>query len=147
MRGHAPTHAGGQSMDPHPQVAVPTRYFVGLDAHLAYVSVAVVTRAGEPVLEQRFPVRAPEQLVAALQAFRTPTTEVHAVVETCPFWAWLFDLLSPAGIQMHLAHARELRAIATSHRKTDEREARLFARMLAAGLIPLAESPPPPAPN
>jgi transposase len=124
-------------MEPHSHVAVPTRYFVGLDAHLAYVSVAVVTRAGEPLLEQRIPVGAPAQLLTALGGFVTPTTEVHAVVETCPFWAWLFDLLSPAGIHMHLAHARELRAIATSHRKTDERDARLLARMLAAGLIPV----------
>jgi len=123
-------------MDPHAQVAAPTRYFVGLDAHLAYVSIAVVTRAGELVLEQRIPVRAPEQLVEALRAYLTPTSEVHAVVETCPFWAWLFDLLSPVGIHMHLAHAQELRAIASSHRKTDERDARLLARMLAAGLIP-----------
>ena len=111
-------------------------YFAGLDAHLRYVTVAVVTRAGVPVLERRIGVRHPERLVAALTPFHTAAAPLGAVVESCPFWAWLFDLLEPVGIQMQLAHARELRAIATSHRKTDERDAMLLARMLAAGLIP-----------
>ena len=120
-------------MDTHAQ---PAPYFAGLDAHLAYVTVAVVTRGGEPVLEQRIAVTHPERLVAALAPFHSAERPLAAVVETCPFWAWLFDLLEPAGIRMCVAHARELRAIATSHRKTDERDALLLARMLAAGLIP-----------
>jgi transposase len=120
-----------------------TQYFAGLDAHLAYVSVAVVTRAGEPVLERRISARHPEHLVATLAPFHGAGCQLDAVVETCPFWAWLFDLLEPEGIHMHLAHARELRAIASSHRKTDERDALLLARMLAAGLVPavVARSP------
>lgn len=113
-----------------------TRYFAGLDAHLAYVSVAIVTRAGEVVLERRISTRQPEQLLAALAPYHTASEPLEAVVETCPFWPWLYELLEPAGVRMHLAHAKELRAIATSHRKTDERDAVLLARMLAAGLIP-----------
>ena len=114
----------------------PSPYFAGLDAHLAYVSVAVVNRAGEVVTEAKISAKHPERLVAALAPYQAPGCPLEAVVETCPFWAWLFDLLTPAGIRLHLAHARELRAIAESDRKTDERDALLLARMLAAGLIP-----------
>jgi transposase len=121
---------------PYTQPLPQPRYFAGLDVHLAYVSVAVVTRAGEVILEQRVDARRPEALLAALAPYHTPEVPLEAVVETCPFWPWLYELLEPAGVRMHLAHAKELRAIATSHRKTDERDAVLLARMLAAGLIP-----------
>lgn len=115
-----------------------TQYFAGLDAHVAYVSVAVVTRAGEALVEQRVSTRRPDALLAALAPYHVTAVPLEAVVETCPFWPWIYEVLESAGIRMHLAHARELRAIATSHRKTDERDALLLARMLAAGLIPEA---------
>ena len=114
-------------------------YFAGLDAHVAYVQVAVVDKQGQLCLEQRIRTTTPEALTAALAPFRPLT----AVVETSPFWAWVYDLLTPTGVTVAVAHARALRAIATSHRKTDEGDARLLARMLAAGLIPAvyAKSP------
>jgi transposase len=107
-------------------------YYAGLDAHLAYVTVTVVDKSGTVRLERRVPSRSPELLVKTLQRF----TPIEAVVETCPFWPWIYDLLTPLGIRVHVAHARELRAIAASHRKTDERDATLLARMLATRLIP-----------
>ena len=104
------------------------QYFAGLDAHLAYVTVGIVDRGGQPVLLRQVSTKHPEEL-RQLLADHQP---VEAVVETCPFWAWIYDLLTPAGIPVQVAHAKELRAIATSHRKTDERDALLLARMLAA---------------
>src|SRR2546428_14136667 len=62
----------------------------------------------------------------------------HDRVETCPFWPWLYALLVPAGIGFHLAHAKQLRAIAAAPQKSDAVDARLLARMLLAGLIPEA---------
>lgn len=107
-------------------------YFAGLDAHLAYVTVGIVDRGGELVTMRQVSTDQPAELRTLLEAHRP----IQAVVETCPFWAWIYDLLTPAGIPVQVAHAKELRAIATSHRKTDERDALLLARMLAAGLIP-----------
>jgi transposase len=60
------------------------------------------------------------------------------VVETCPFWPWLYDALVPQGMRFRLAHAQELEAIARAARKSDQRDARLLARMLAGDLIPAA---------
>src|SRR6059036_1872360 len=112
----------------------PVMYFAGLDAHLKYVTVAVLDRLGALVLETTVPTREPERLLAVLAPFRP----LEIVVETCPFWPWLYDLLVPAGIGFHLAHAKRLRAIATAPQKNDRVDARLLARMLLSGLIPEA---------
>src|SRR6266496_1110716 len=109
-------------------------YFAGLDAHLKYVTVAVLDRLGTIVLETTVSTREPERLLAVLAPFRP----LEVVVETCPFWPWLYDLLVPAGIGFHLAHAKRLRAIATAPQKNDRVDARLLARMLLSGLIPEA---------
>lgn len=109
-------------------------YFGGIDAHLRYLSLAVVDQGGSPVLEQTVSTREPERLLGLLATFQP----IEVVVETCQFWPWIHDLLLPTGIRFHLAHAKELRAIAGSKRKTDSIDALLLARMLAAGLIPEA---------
>lgn len=109
-------------------------YFAGIDAHLSYVSLAVLDRFGSLALKARISTRDPERLLEALAPFRP----LDVVVETCPFWPWIHDLLVPAGIRFHLAHAKELRAIATAPQKTDAVDAELLARMLLSGLIPEA---------
>ena len=107
-------------------------YFGGLDAHLTYLTIAVVDRAGDVALQERVATAEPTRLLEVLAPYRP----LEVVVETCPFWPWIHDLVVAAGIGFHLAHAKELEAIATSARKTDAGDAVLLARMLAAGLIP-----------
>lgn len=107
-------------------------YYAGIDAHLKYLSIAVVDHTGKVVSETRVSTTQTAALIAALEPYRP----LEAVVETCPFWPWIYDVLVPTGIGFHLAHAKELEAIAHSNRKTDERDALLLARMLSAGLIP-----------
>ncbi len=109
-------------------------YFGGIAAHLKYVSVAVLDRLSQVALETTVPTRDPARLLATLEPFRP----LKVVVETCPFWPWLYDLLVPAGIGFHLAHAKQLRAIAAAPQKNDAVDARLLARMLLSGLIPEA---------
>src|SRR3989441_9699319 len=67
----------------------PVMYFSGLDAHLRYVTVAVLDRLGGVALETTVPTREPDRLLAVLAPFRP----LEVVVETCPFWPWLYDLL------------------------------------------------------
>jgi transposase len=108
------------------------QYFAGIDAHLASLQVAVLSRHGVPVLETRVSTKDPARLLETLAPFRP----LDVVVETCPVWPWIYDLLVPEGIHFHLAHAKALRLIAQSARKTDEHDAMVLARMLATGLIP-----------
>ena len=79
----------------------------------------MLDRLGTLVLETTVPTREPERLLAVLAPFRP----LEVVVETCPFWPWLYDLLVPAGIRFHLAHAKRLRAIATAPQKNDRVDA------------------------
>jgi transposase len=113
-------------------------YYAGLDAHQAHVVVAIVDKQGTVAHEARVATSEPAQLIEALAPYHTTTHPLAAVVESCPFWPWLYDVLVPRGIVFHLAHAQELEAIAKAARKSDQRDARLLARMLAGGLIPEA---------
>src|SRR5437899_12940228 len=84
----------------------PVMYFSGLDAHLRYVTVAVLDRLGGVALETTVPTRQPDRLLAVLAPFRPP----EVVVATCPLWPWLYDLRVPAGIGLPLPPAKRLPA-------------------------------------
>ena len=118
-------------------------YYAGLDAHHTYVVVAVVDKQGTVVHQASVRTTEPARLVDTLAPYHSATHPLAVVVETCPFWPWLYDLLVPCGIAFQLAHAQELEAIAKAARKSDQRDARLLARMLAGGLIPAAYAKPP----
>ena len=107
-------------------------YYGGIDAHRSYLTVAIMDKEGNVVHEcKRVPIGG-EPLLEVLEGFRP----LEVVVETCPFWPWIHDVLEPTEIGFHLAYAKELEAIAKAETKTDSVDARLLARMLAANLIP-----------
>lgn len=120
------------------QLAPQPAYFAGLDAHQEYVVIAVVDKTGTLVHEGRVRSGERAQLVDTLAPFHSPGVPLTVVVESSPFWPWLYDTLVVCGIRFQLAHAQELEAIARSARKSDQRDARLLARMLAGDLIPPA---------
>ncbi|MCH7491375.1 MAG: IS110 family transposase, partial [Gemmatimonadetes bacterium] len=51
---------------------------------------------------------------------------------------WLADLLDELGVELILAHATRLKAIAAAKVKTDRLDSDLLAQLLRAGLIPVA---------
>ena len=108
-------------------------FFAGIDAHTRYLVVVIINKTGERVLgPTRVKVGEPKRLLELLAPYRP----LDAVMETSSSWPWLHELLSGAGIQFVLAHARRLRAIAEANYKRDEIDAELLARMRLAGLIP-----------
>ena len=116
-------------------------HYAGIDAHKNYLTVAIVDNQGELLRERkRVPIGDGEPLVAALEGPRP----MEAVVETCPFWPWIHDVIEGATeVGFHLAHASRLEAIAKAETKTDSVDARLLARMLGAGLVPEVYPKPP----
>lgn len=116
-------------------------HYAGIDAHKNYLTIAIVDNQDELVREEdRVPVGDGEPLVAALEGPRP----MEAVVETCPFWPWIHDVIGEATeVGFHLAHASRLEAIAASKNKTDSVDAELLARMLSAGLVPEVYPKPP----
>ena len=116
-------------------------HYAGIDAHKNYLTIAIVDNQGELIREEgRVPVGDGEPLLAALEGPRP----MEAVVETCPFWPWIHDVIGEeTEVGFHLAHASRLEAIATSKNKTDSVDAELLARMLSAGLVPEVYPKPP----
>ena len=99
-------------------------FVAGIDAHTTYVMIAIVDHSGNSVHgPARIPNAEADRLVRLLEDHKP----VEVVVETCPSWPWLFDLVERPGI---------LTAIADSTYKRDEVDAELLARMRLAGLIP-----------
>jgi transposase len=108
-------------------------YYAGIDAHRSYLTVAIVDERGELVQERkRVPVGDGSPLLEALEGYRP----LEVVVETCPFWPWIYDTLEPTEVGFHLAHASRLGAIAKAEVKTDQLDARMLARLLSVGLVP-----------
>ena len=114
-------------------------YYGGIDAHKTYLTLAVVDKNGEVVhRRKRVPIGDGEALLEEVQDFRP----LKVVVETCPFWPWIHDLVAETDIEFQLAHASRLEAIARARKKTDSVDAELLARMLQGQLIPEAYPKP-----
>jgi transposase len=109
-------------------------FHAGIDAHAQYLRVAVLDKDGVVVADGTVKTQEPQ----AIKEFLKPFRPLRAVVESCAFWPWIRDQLSDNGVQFQLAHAKELRAIASHAQKNDAVDAHLLARMSLAGLIPPA---------
>jgi transposase len=109
-------------------------FYAGIDAHAQYLQVVVLDKHGAVAVAGKVTAKDP----AAVSAFLVGYRPLQVVVETSPFWPWLRDALEGEAVTFHLAHARELRAIAQHAQKNDAVDAHLLARMLLAGLIPPA---------
>jgi transposase len=107
----------------------------GIDKHKDNCFIVTVNDQGTIVREARV-----KNTVAALTAyFQSFGKEEHrAVVESTTGWYWLDDLLTSLGIELILAHAKYLKAIAYAKVKTDKVDARTMAQLLRMDYIPRA---------
>jgi transposase len=112
-------------------------FYAGIDAHAKYLQVAVLDNYGRELGGATISTADPSAIAEYLAVYRP----LQVVVESCPFWPWLRDRLERPGVRFHLAHAKELRAIAQHAQKNDQIDAALLARMLFARLIPPAHAP------
>jgi hypothetical protein len=68
-------------------------YYAGIDAHIRYLRITVLDKHGNVELETTVSAEEPEQLKRALARYRP----LAAVVETCPSWPWIHDVLVAEG--------------------------------------------------
>jgi len=109
-------------------------FYSGIDQHKATSVITTLTATGEQVAQVTLPNHRPV-LRQYFQRFPGPH---QAVVEATGRWYWLRDLLVPAGIELQLAHAKLLKAIAYAKVKTDAVDSVTLAQLLRGGLIPPA---------
>lgn len=109
-------------------------YFTGIDQHRLSSVLTTLTETGERVAQ----VTLPNDRRLLTEYFAQFAGPHQAVVEATGRWYWLRDLLGRQGIDLHLAHAKFLKAIAYAKVKTDAIDSDTLAQLLRTGLIPEA---------
>lgn len=108
-------------------------YFTGLDLHKRSITATTLDAAGTVVATAKMPCR-PKALLAY---FAQQPGEHAATVECTSGWYWVRDALGET-VDLHLAHAKGVKAIAAAKVKTDSADAAMLAHLLRTDLLPHA---------
>jgi transposase len=108
-------------------------YYVGMDIHKKYSSVAVIDEQGVLVDRHRVDHRYREEVTEYFNQFASKT---QVVMEATCGWAWLSDVLQDLGLEVRLANPSKVRVIAESHIKTDKVDAEVLAQLLRINYLP-----------
>jgi len=109
-------------------------YYSGIDLHRDTCTITTLDDSGTKVKAKNVPTD-PTQIQ---QYFADLPGDHRAVVECTTGWYWLSDLCQAIGIDLILAHAKHLKAIAYAKVKTDTVDALTMAQVLRLGFIPQA---------
>ena len=109
-------------------------WYSGIDQHKRDSVVTTYGPAGPRVKQARV-LNTPLALEHYFAEFPGPH---QAVVESTGGWYWLADTLAGLGVELTLAHATRLKAIAAAKVKTDQVDSDTLALLLRADLIPVA---------
>jgi len=105
---------------------------LGIDHHKCYSQVAALNDKGILVMNVKVDNKK-NSFEALLQELGEPC---EGVMESGYAWGPTYDLLTELGVDMTLAHAQRLRAIADAKIKTDSIDAKILAQLLQSDLIP-----------
>jgi len=109
-------------------------YYSGIDLHTDNSYITTQDDTGSVVKQERT-TNDPENVLTYFHSLPGPHI---AVVESTSGWYWLNDLLQENGIELVLAHAKYLKAIAYAKVKTDKVDSQTLATLLRQNLIPRA---------
>lgn len=112
-------------------------FYLGIDLHLKQSYVVLINTEGE-VIDQR---QLRNQELGRYLNERVPT-ETYAVMEATRNWPYFYDLLEGHVDRVELAHAKEVRSIATAAVKTDQIDAAVLANLARMNYLPIAYAAP-----
>jgi transposase len=105
-------------------------YYVGLDVHLATISIAVMNDVGRVVSEAII-----ETKTEAVRNFiKSLRGELHVTCEEGTQAAWLYDLISPLVAEVIVCNPRHNKLLHSGH-KNDSGDARKLAELLRHGSL------------
>lgn len=110
---------------------------LGIDNHKKYSQVAVLNEEGKSVMNVRI-VNKKETFSKFIYGLKEPC---QGVIETGYSWGTTYDMLEDLGVEMTLAHALKVKAIASAKIKTDTIDANTLGKLLYADLIPEVHVP------
>jgi transposase len=106
----------------------------GIDQHKQFCVITTYGPEGPRVKQSRV-ASTPLEVTRYFAEFPGPH---RAVVESTGGWYWLADTLADVGVELVLAHATRVKAIAAAKVKTDQVDSDTLALLLRADLIPMA---------
>lgn len=109
-------------------------FYSGIDQHKLFSYITTVDSDGIVIKETKLNNNSFE----ILNYFSSLGKEHSATVETTGGWYWINDLLSSQGIDLKLAHAKYVKAIAYAKVKTDKVDSLILAQLLRLNFIPEA---------
>jgi len=109
-------------------------FYTGIDLHKKKSYLTTVDESGTILKRQNIHNRH-----INFQNYFASMTGIHkATVETTGSWYWLADLMQTLNIDLVLAHAKFVKAIAYAKVKTDKVDSQTLAQLLRMDFIPVA---------
>jgi transposase len=105
--------------------------YMGIDHHRQYLHITLLDEKGEKLKYGRV-----GNLRGELDNFLSGIKEVKAVVEAGRSSYTMVDILDDMGIDVIIAHPKEVKAIAKAKIKTDKRDSYILAHLLRTDFIP-----------
>jgi transposase len=116
------------------------KIYIGMDLHKSTSSFCVMDKEGLILREQKIPTTVPE--VTRFVNSLGKKQKISLAFEPVSQWYLYADLFEELGAEVHLAHPRKLKAIATATSKTDKLDARVIADHLRTNHLPEAYHSP-----
>ena len=110
------------------------QYYCGVDLHARTMYLCIVNQADEILSHREIPTKA-ELFLDKLSPYRE---DVVVSVECIFTWYWVADLCAAEKIPFVLGHALEMKAIHGGKTKNDRIDSKKIAKLLRAGMIPMA---------
>ncbi|MFB0566285.1 MAG: transposase [Candidatus Aminicenantaceae bacterium] len=105
--------------------------YMGIDHHRQYSHITLLDEKGEKLKSGRV-----GNLRSEVEKFLYGIEDVKAVVEAGRSSYTMVDALDEMGIEVTIAHPKEVKAIAKAKIKTDKRDSWILAHLLRTDLIP-----------
>jgi len=105
--------------------------YMGIDHHKQYSYITLMDDVGEVIKSGKV-----SNYRSEVEKFLVGTRDIEAVVEAGRSSYTMVDLLDEIGIDVTIAHPKEVKAIARARIKTDKRDSYILAHLLRADLIP-----------
>jgi transposase len=107
----------------------------GIDLHKETLYVTLQDEAGQTVHQKELS----SDTAQVEHFFQTlPEQSITLALEPVSSWRVYYDLFRRLGYQVHLAHARSVRALSDSAKKTDAYDSTLLAELLRSNFLPEA---------
>jgi len=105
--------------------------YMGIDHHKQYSYITLMDERGEVLRSGKV-----SNLVGELEKFLNGIDEAKAVIEAGRSSYAMVDVLDEMGVEVIVAHPKEVKAIAKAKIKTDKRDSYILAHLLRTDLIP-----------